>query len=48
MLLDYIVSTSVIDWFLLSVQDFGLIDNEDGIDRPPWSPDRFREWIVYG
>jgi hypothetical protein len=42
------VSTGAIDWFLLSVQDSGLIEDVDGIDGPPWTPDRVREWIVYG
>jgi hypothetical protein len=48
MLFDYIVSTCAIDWFLLSVPNYGLIEDVDGIDGPPWTPDRVREWIVYG
>ena len=41
-------STSAIDWFLLSVQDFELIEDVDGIDGPPWTLNWVREWIVYG
>jgi hypothetical protein len=33
------VSIGPIDWFFLSVQDFGPIEDADGIDGPPWTPD---------
>jgi hypothetical protein len=42
------VSTGVIDWFLLSVQDSCQVGDVDGIDGPPWTSDRVREWTVYG
>lgn len=41
------VSIGSIDWFFLSVQDSGLIEDDDGIDGTPWNLDRVREWIVY-
>ena len=42
------VSICAIDWFFLSVQDFGPIEDVNGIIRTPWTPDRVREWTVYG
>ena len=42
------VSMGAIDWFLLSVQDSWQIDDVDGINGPPWTLDRVKEWIVYG
>jgi hypothetical protein len=42
------VLTYAIDWFLLTVQDFGQIEDVDGIDGPPWNPDRVMEWTVCG
>jgi hypothetical protein len=46
MLFCYIISTSAIDQFFLSVQDTGPIEDADGIDGPPWTLDRAREWTV--
>ena len=46
MLFDIFVLVDVIDEFPLSVQDTCQIKDADGIDRPPWTPDRVREWIV--
>jgi hypothetical protein len=40
------ISTCAIDWFFLSVQDSGPIEDVDGIDGPPWTLDRVREWTV--
>jgi hypothetical protein len=40
------VSTGAIEWFLTSVQDSRLIEDVNGIDGPPWTPDRVMEWIV--
>jgi hypothetical protein len=48
MLFDYIVLTCAIDWFLLSVEDSGLIEDVNGIDGCPWTLDQVREWIFYG
>jgi hypothetical protein len=42
------VSTCAINWFLLSVQDSCQVGDADGIDGPPWTLDRVREWTVYG
>jgi hypothetical protein len=30
------------------VQDSSQIEDVDGIDGPPWTLDRVREWTVYG
>jgi hypothetical protein len=30
------------------VQDTGPIEDVDGIDGPPWTPDQVREWTIYG
>ena len=46
MLFDYIVLTGAIDWFCLSVQDSRLIEDANGINGPPWTSDRVREWTV--
>jgi hypothetical protein len=42
------LSKGAIDWFLLSVQDSGQIEDANGIDGPPWTMDRVREWTIYG
>jgi hypothetical protein len=47
-MLCYHVKTGAIDWFLLRVKDSWQIEDVDGIDGPPWTPDRVREWTVCG
>jgi hypothetical protein len=46
MLFIIFISTCVIDWFFVSVQNSGLIEDVEGIDGPPWTLDQVREWIV--
>ena len=48
MLLDFYVLTNSIDEFPLSVQDNWQIEDATGINGPPWTPDRVREWTIYG
>jgi hypothetical protein len=48
MYLILIVSTCAIDYFFLSVEDSGQIEDVDGIDGPPWTQDRVKEWTIYG
>jgi hypothetical protein len=45
MLFGCIIYTGSIDWVLLSVQDFGP-QGCRGIDKTPWTLDRFREWTI--
>ena len=47
-LFDIYVQTSAIDGFLLSVQDTQQIKDVNGINGPPWTLDRVKEWTVYG
>jgi len=46
MLWDIYVLTDAIDEFPLSVPDTWQIEDVDGINGPPWTLDRVREWII--
>ena len=45
---DIYALTYAINAFPLSVQDTWQIEDVDGIDGPPWTPDQVREWNIYG